>query len=195
MPTTSLTTASMTTTGTSLLLVLVDGHYITAEQRQLALARHVALQSVEFLAEVVDVLERAVHRGEANVGDVIELAQFGHHEFTDAARCDLALGGHAQLVDHRAHRGFDLFLGHRPLLQRAIEADAQLARVELLAAAIALDDHRQLQLDRFQGAETLAAGLAFTPPADRRAVVGYARIDHAGVLVLAEGAMHALGGF
>ena len=41
-----------------LVRVLVDGHHFAAEQRQLALARHVALEPVEFLAEIGHVLER-----------------------------------------------------------------------------------------------------------------------------------------
>ena len=144
----------------------------SAQQRQLAFAGQVAFEPVEFLAEIGDVLERAVDRGETHVGDVVELAQLRHHELADAARRQLALGGHAQLVHHRAHRGLDLLLRHRALLQRAVEAEAQLARVEGLAAAVALDDRRQLELDRLERAEALAAGLALAAAADRRAVVG-----------------------
>ena len=89
----------------------------------------------------------------------------------------------------RAHRRLDLLLRHRTLLQCAIETDAQLARVERLAPAVVLDDHRQLELDRLQRREALAAGLALAPAADRHAVVADARIDDAGVDVLAEGAV------
>src|SRR5690606_13588669 len=89
----------------------------------------------------------------------------------------------------RAHRGFDLFFRDRPLLQRTVEARAQLARVERLAPTIGLDDHRQLQLDRLQRAEALATGLTYVAPADGRAIVRHPRVDHAGVGVLAEGAM------
>src|SRR5690606_36517426 len=105
---------------------------------------------------------------------------------------DLALGGHAQLVHHRAHRRLDLLLRDWALLQRADEALAQLARVELVAAAVALDDHRQLELDGLQRAEALAASLAFTPPADRRPVLAHARVDAPGIRVLAERAVHRL---
>ncbi len=90
----------------------------------------------------------------------------------------------------RAHRGFDLLFRHRPLLQRAIETRTQLARIEGFPPTVALHDHRQLELDRFQRAETLAAGLADATTADGGAVVGNARVDHAGVLVLTERAMH-----
>src|SRR5690606_4781936 len=133
---------------------------------------------------------RAVHRGEAYVADMVELAQFGHHELANPARGDLALGGHAQLVHDRAHRRLDLLLGHRTLLQRAVEALAQLARVEDFTPPVALHDRGQLQFDRLQGAEALAAGLAFPPATDRRAILADPRVDDPGVGVLAEGAVH-----
>src|SRR5690606_2274108 len=121
---------------------------VAAQERQLAFAGQVALEAVELLAEIGHVLEGAVDRGETHIGNVVELAQLGHHELAHAPRGQLALGGHAQLVDDGADRGLDLLLGDRALVQRAVEALAQLARVEMLAAAIGLDDRRQLELHR-----------------------------------------------
>src|SRR3546814_7061678 len=83
-----------------------------------------------------------------------------------------------------------LLFRYRALVQRAVEALAQLARVEGVAAPVGLDDRRQLEFDRLQRAEALAAGLALAPAADRRAVLADARVDDAGVCVLAEEAMH-----
>src|SRR2546427_133348 len=65
---------------------------------------------------------------------------------------------------------------------------------DALPISIALDDRRQLQLDRFHGAETLAAGFALTPTANRRAVFRDARVDDPGIGMLAEGAMHGTPG-
>jgi hypothetical protein len=81
--------------------------------------------------------------------------------------------------------------GHRPLLQRAIEAGVQLALVEGLASAVVLDDVWQLELGRLEGRKALAAGRTLAPPAHRGAVVGQPRVDHPGVGVLAEGAVHS----
>ena len=91
------------------------------------------------------------------------LARLGYHDFADPSGRDFAIRGNSQLLHDRTYRRFNLPVRHRPLLQRAVEADAQLARIELLATAIALDDHWQFQFDRFQRRETLAAGLAFAP--------------------------------
>src|SRR5690606_8401493 len=91
---------------------------------------------------------------------------------------------------HRPHRGLDLFLGDRPLVQRAVEALAQLAGVEALAPAVGLDDRRQLEFDGLERREALAAGLALAPAADRRPVLGRTRVDDPGIDVLAERAVH-----
>src|SRR5690606_29882477 len=187
--------ASVASTLAALAAGLAERHHVAAaEQGQLAFTGQLALEPVELLAEVGDVLERAVHRGEAHETDVVELAQFGDHELAHAARRQFAFGGHAQLVHDRAHRRLDLFFRHRPLVQRAVHAGAQLARIEGLAPAVVLDDGRQLELDGLERAEAFAAGLALAPAPDRRAVVGRARIDDLGVLVLAEGAMHQASG-
>ena len=125
---------------------------------------------------------------------MVELAQFVHDELADLDRGHFALAADAQLVDHGAYRRFDLVFGHRTLLQRAVEASADLALVECFTGAIALDDGGQFQLHRFHGAEALATGFAFTPTTDRRAVFGDARVDDPGIGMLAEGAVHGTPG-
>src|SRR5690348_12140380 len=173
------------------LLVLVDRHHRTADQRQLAFAGwQFVFQPVEFLAEIGDVLERAIHRRVTHVADVVELAQFRHDQFADAARRQFAFGRNTQLPNHRAHRSFDALLRDRPLVERAVETGAQLARIERLAPAVALDDRRQFQFHRFYRREPLATRRAFATPADGRAFLRNARVDHAGVDVLAERTMH-----
>src|SRR6185437_10169278 len=89
------------------------------------------------------------------------------------------------------HRRFDAFFRHRPLVQGAVKTSAQLSRVECLAPAIALDDRWQLQFHRFHGGKTLATGRALAASADGRTFLRNARVDHAGIDVLAEGAVHA----
>ena len=55
-------------------------------------------QPLDLLAEGLDVLEAAIHRGEAHVGDLVELAQLFHHDLADLPRSDLALAEAAQLA-------------------------------------------------------------------------------------------------
>src|SRR3954453_20770886 len=54
-----------------------------------ALAR--LLDLLDGLAEVVDALEVLVHRGEADVGDVVHFLQLAHHHLADDAAGHLAL--------------------------------------------------------------------------------------------------------
>src|SRR5688572_11036911 len=55
------------------------------------------LQSVQLLDECIDVLEAAIHRREADVGNGIEVAQPIHDQGADGLRRNLAFGG----VGHR----------------------------------------------------------------------------------------------
>jgi hypothetical protein len=92
------------------------------------------------------------------IGDFVELAQLGHHQFTDHQRFDFALAGGAQAALDVRQRRFQALDAHRALFQRALHAGAQLVFVEGLARAVLLDQPRQHQLGGFEGGETLAAG-------------------------------------
>src|SRR4030095_5673955 len=128
-----------------------------------------------------------IDRREAHVSDLIQAFELVHHPFADQARENFALVDSAQLPHDLAHDAVDGVARDRTLLQRALDARAQLAFVECLAPAVALDDRRQLDFHGLERVEALAATLALAPPADRRAVLGHARLDHAGVFVLAAG--------
>ena len=102
----------------------------TTSRRAAATGRRRAgrARASRFLAEIGDVLERAVHRGEAHVADVVELAHLRHHEIADPARRQFAFAAHPHLVHHRADRGLGSFLRHgrlcsaRSMLRRSLRA-------------------------------------------------------------------------
>src|SRR5690242_4065396 len=156
--------------------------------------RQIALQPLDLLAKLLHVLEAAIDRREADVCDLVEFLELAHDELADAHRRHLALAAAPHLLDDRAHGRVDLLARHRPLLQRALEAGAELVLVERLAAVVALDHGRQLDFRRLERVESLAAVRTLATAADRRAVVGDARVDHAGVVVLAERTMHSVSG-
>ena len=79
---------------------------------------------------------------------------------------------------------------HRPLLQRLVHAGAQLALVERLAAAVALDHQRHHQLGGLEGREALAALQALAAAADLPPLARQARVVHLGLVVAAEGTVH-----
>src|SRR6185503_6073149 len=55
-------------------------------------------------AEIVRAFEAAVHRSEADVGDLVELGQLAHHEVANARGRHLALAERAQALDHAVDR-------------------------------------------------------------------------------------------
>src|SRR5574337_308833 len=50
-----------------------------------------ALHFIDQALEFVDVFQAAVYAGEADVGDLVELLEFAHHELADAPRRHFAL--------------------------------------------------------------------------------------------------------
>ena len=139
-------------------------------------------------------LEAAVDRGEADVGDLVELGELAHHEVADAAGRHLALAERAQALDHPVDRALDLLGRHRALAQREHHAAHQLVAVEVGAAAVLLHQARHLEVDALVGGEALLAGDALAPPADGVRLEVGAGVDHLGVVRPAERAFHAYTG-
>src|SRR2546427_2505127 len=149
-----------------------------------------ALHLEDRLAEVVDALKILVDGGEADIGDIVHLLQLAHHHLADHAARDLALAEREDALLDPVDRLVHVLGRHRPLVQRAHEAGADLLAVVGNAGAVGLDHHGHRELDALVGGEALAAGLALAPPARAVAVLGLARVDHRGVLGLAERAFH-----
>src|SRR5439155_1794726 len=150
-----------------------------------------AAQALDLLVKRLDVLELAVHGGEAHIGDLVEMAQLLHHQLTDRPRGYFPVAEAAHLVQHATEGLVDLRARHRALFQRLLHAGAQLRLVERLAPPIALDHHRHQQLGRFEGREALATLQALAAAADLPALAGEARVGHLGLDVAAEGTVHA----
>ena len=74
--------------------------------------------------------------------------------------------------------------------QRLAQAGGELVAVELLAGPVALDDDQARRLDPLVGREAGAAGDALPPAPDRRGLVEVARVDDAGVALLARRTAH-----
>src|SRR5512135_1506175 len=149
-----------------------------------------ALDLQDGVAEIVDALEVLVHRGKADVGDVVHFLELAHHQFADGARLDLAL---AQREDARldaVDRVVDVVRGHRPLVQRAHEAGADFFAVVGGAIAVGLDYRGHREFHPLIGGEALAAFLALAPAAYARRVFGQARVDDRGIVSFAEWAFH-----
>src|SRR5262249_57733310 len=85
-----------------------------AEYTALALFLSRSLDFLHRFAEIVRGFEAAVHRGEADVGDLVELRELADHEGAHPAGRHLALAERAQPLDPAVGRPFDLVRGRRP---------------------------------------------------------------------------------
>src|SRR5262249_48377095 len=140
---------------------------LLAANRLLAVALAPALldQLLQLLHELADVLERAVDRREAHVGDGIEAVQLTHHRLADDRALQLALAAPLQAALDAFDDRLDLLHRDRPLLARPLQPGDDLHAVEGLAPAVLLHHHRQRVFGALVGGEAAMALEALAPPA------------------------------
>ena len=138
--------------------------------RAAAAARSVSISRSKSLER----LERAVDAREAQVGHLVEVAQWAEDREPDIVAGDLggALGPNG--LFHLLGQQRDGVLVDRPPLAGLAHASDDLRAAERLGDAAALDHGEDGLLD---GGEPLAALGARTAPPDQLAVVGLARVD------------------
>src|SRR5262245_21774837 len=153
----------------------------------LRLGRALGTQEGDLVLEVVGGLERAVDAGEAEVGDLVELAEWPEDRQADLVGGYLGGAVEAQRVLDPLAEARQVVLGDRPALAGLAHAGDGLLALERLGRAGALE-HGQLHL--LDGGEPLLAARAGAPPANGGAVVGDPRVDDPGVGVTAVGTVH-----
>src|SRR5690349_17841648 len=144
-------------------------------------------QQVDGRLEVVERLERLVHAREAQVGDLVELAQRRQDREADVVRLDLRRARRADglldlLGEHR-----EVGVGDRAPLAGLLHAEHDLLAAERLDDAAALDHGEARGLGRREAAAALGA-LPTAP--DRESVVARAGVDDTGIRVAAERTVH-----
>src|SRR5215510_12815321 len=150
----------------------------------------VALEPLDLLDELADVLELAVDRGEPDVGDGIQALEVIHHHTPELLAADFLLGALVQLgldVDDDVVDGLD---ADRALLARLQDRAAELLAVEGLAAPVALDHVRQHVLDVLVGRVAAVAFETLTAAPDELPVPAYPRVDDPILRVTAKRALH-----
>src|SRR5262245_55782806 len=125
-------------------------------------------QAVDLALQVLEVVEALVHAREADVGDLVQLAELLHRQRTDPRRRHLARTLGPELRLDRVGRLLGGVVGDRPAGQGLPEARGELLAVELLAVAVALHDDQAGGLDPLIGREPGRAGAALAAAADRR---------------------------
>src|SRR5215217_5683038 len=148
-------------------------------------------QLLDLAAQVFDILELAVDRGEADVGDLVEGFQLAQHALPDCAGGDFGSASGQEIGFDAGQDVVDRILTDRALGERHPELLAQLDRIEVLAAAVLLDDHQIGALDPFVGREAPTADRALPAAANAVAPAQLAAVDDPGVVRTAERAAHA----
>src|SRR5260221_667404 len=147
-------------------------------------------QPLEGGHELVDVLEVAVDRSEADEGHLVQLAQALHQELAHLVGGHFAVG---PFVDHRLHAVHDQLQGlhrHRPLLAGLEQPGQDLLAVEALAAAVLLHHQVRDLIDSLVRGEALAAAKALAPAANDLAFLAFPGVHNLVFEVRAEGALH-----
>src|SRR2546423_12413317 len=92
-----------------------------------------AHEAIDFALEGVDIFVRVIDRCEANVGQLVDVAQRFGRQPTDLLGRDLGLAPGANGALDVLHRLLDALQGDRPLLERLEQTRLELVAVELLA--------------------------------------------------------------
>src|SRR5882762_3705235 len=123
----------------------------------------VAGELAQYRLKILGLAKIAIHRGEAHIGDVVELAQMLHHDLADGFRRNLRLAAAFKLAHDRRHHLLDPLRIDRALAQGYLQRAHQLVAVERHPAAVTLDHREFAQLHPLEGGEAEVAGDADPP--------------------------------
>src|SRR5258707_14803063 len=151
----------------------------------------VAGELAQHRLKILGLAKIAIHRGEAHIGDVVELAQMLHHDLADGFRRNLRLAAALELAHDGRDHFFDPLRIDRALAQADLQRAHQLVAVERHPAAVALDHGKFAQLHPFEGGEAEIAGNAHPPPADDSGILGRTRVLHLRIETVAAGTTHS----
>ena len=160
---------------------------------QVARTRFAILQDrLQFVHEIVHVLEVAIDAGEPHIGDLVEIFEVFHDQFAQRARFDFGLEIGIDVAFDIGHQAIDLFVADRPLPAGAFQPAADLVAEKRLPAPVLLDDFNRHFIRAFVRGVTASALQAVPPTANGEAVVGYSGIDHSVIVFSTKWASHAI---
>src|SRR5712692_8808281 len=141
--------------------------------------------------DLLQVHEFPVDRGEADVGDLVQVAQAVHDHLADFAAWDLHAAGAAELGLDVVDDGAQALRGDVALFGRLLQPVEELLRVEVFAAPVLLGDEEGYRLDAFVSREALPTLQALSPASNRLPHLGVARVDDLQVVMAAVWAAHS----
>src|SRR6266702_7803509 len=141
--------------------------------------------------DLLQVHELPVNGGEADVCDLVQVAEAFHDHLADFAAWDLHAAGAAELGFDVVDDGAQALGGDVALFGRLLQPVEELLRVEVLAAPVLLRDEERDRLDAFVRGEALPTLQALTPASNRLPHLGVARVDDFQVVMAAVWATHS----
>lgn len=156
-------------------------------------AERLVFEGLDFADEFADVVEAAVNRDVADVGDGIDFMQFVHDLGSDDVGGDFGEVVLVEFGEDFLHGAVEAIHGDGAFLAGLDEAAEELFAIEGFAGAVLLDDAEFGALDLFVGRVAIGAGEAFATTTNGRSVLRHTGIDHFVLLGTTLNAPHALG--
>lgn len=162
----------------------------TASGRTIRRAAAGLQEEIQFAPEAIDVLERPIDRGKADIGHLIRPFEPFHDGFADRARGDFCFPLLLEIPFDAAHEMAELLLHHRALLECGFQAHFQLFPAVRFATAIAFHDREVQNFHLFVGREAKTTATALPAAPDGETVGHEACISHPRISVVASGTLH-----
>ena len=147
------------------------------------------IECANLVDETFDILEAAMDRGVAQIGDFIEIAEPIENLLPDLRGRDFTAGGF-DIVDDFIDRFLERDETDAAFLASFGDAVGELAAIETRMRAVAFDDAQICALDLFVGSETKGTGETDAPPPDAGMITRRPGIDNLVVILSAFGAAH-----
>jgi len=148
-------------------------------------------QGMNCIHKLIDIVEPPVDRGVAEIGDLIDSAQFLQNFRADRGRLNLATAGFEIVNDFID----ELLEGQQTggtLLKSLGDAAGELASIERLMSAISFDHAQVGAFDFLISRKSISAFQAFTAATNTRAIARLAGVDNFIITRAALGATHSV---
>src|ERR1039457_5146732 len=145
---------------------------------------------LQFVEERLFILKIPVYRRESYIGNLVELAEILHQEFSYIYSRYLPVRGIADLRFHPVDQFGEPRHAHRTLFARLQQTTQHLLAVEFLAPAILFDHHIRDFIDSLVRRVTAGTFHALAAAADGIAFLAFTGIDYLIVQMIAKWTFH-----
>ena len=142
--------------------------------------------------EIIDAAELAIHRGEADVGNLAYSLELAENDLADFSAADFTTTALLQFQLEFLHQGFELSGAQTGFFTGSVQTVKQFAAAEDLPAPIAFHHGDRHCFNALICGETEFTVQTFPSASNAAATISSTRFKDTAVCVLARGALHAL---